>query len=483
MVELTESVAVGLLDDDKERLAHETTQLWTRAPIGFAGTIVNGLIAIGILRTVVDKRTRWGWFGALLVLTGIRYVQRRYFLDRVGGGRLNIARWKGIFDLGIGVCGFAWGSSAIFLYADSVPHQTFLAFVLGGMVAGATATFATNLTTFVAFSVPALAPLIIRFVGEGDELHIAMGGMVFLFGVLLTGTAQLVSTLSAESFATQSKAPRELEATPVPWLSRPEKTVDDAGEKLHRTVNRAVLHEQKHRSMTTLLTGIVQNFAKPVHVITESVRYSSDFSVLANRAPTPADLVFRIDSAVQDIYRSLQRLAELASQSESNREKTPIGEFVASAIYDWREAHGFTGKVQLKLHRVGEVTIDRREWRDSLAELLTNAREASVTTGGEIRVDVRQAHVDEIASERAFVHSPTSSEQYVAIAIADTGEGIPSEALERIFDPYFSSKSDTRGLGLPLVAAIARRHDAEITIDGGVGRGTTVTVYLPAVKR
>jgi CheY-like chemotaxis protein len=71
--------------------------------------------------------------------------------------------------------------------------------------------------------------------------------------------------------------------------------------------------------------------------------------------------------------------------------------------------------------------------------------------------------------------------QFVTIEVGDTGEGIPAELLPRIFEPFFTTKGVGRGtgLGLATVYAIVRRYDGVIEIDTAVGRGTTITVYLP----
>ncbi|MCU0600951.1 MAG: ATP-binding protein, partial [Desulfobacterales bacterium] len=73
---------------------------------------------------------------------------------------------------------------------------------------------------------------------------------------------------------------------------------------------------------------------------------------------------------------------------------------------------------------------------------------------------------------------------YVKVSISDQGNGIPSEILERIFDPYFSTKhrpsEKGRGLGLTIVYAIVKRHKGHIVFESRPKAGTTVIVYLPA---
>jgi len=75
---------------------------------------------------------------------------------------------------------------------------------------------------------------------------------------------------------------------------------------------------------------------------------------------------------------------------------------------------------------------------------------------------------------------PLRNGRYVVITIKDQGIGIPDEALPRIFDPYFTTKKDGKGLGLATVYSIVRNHDGHISVHSTPGVGTTFTIYLPA---
>lgn len=75
---------------------------------------------------------------------------------------------------------------------------------------------------------------------------------------------------------------------------------------------------------------------------------------------------------------------------------------------------------------------------------------------------------------------PLSPGMYVRISIADTGVGMPKEYLDKIFDPYFTTKQAGSGLGLTSSYSIAKKHDGYIAVESEVGLGTTFHIYLPA---
>jgi signal transduction histidine kinase len=74
--------------------------------------------------------------------------------------------------------------------------------------------------------------------------------------------------------------------------------------------------------------------------------------------------------------------------------------------------------------------------------------------------------------------------KYVKILVEDNGIGIPSENIEKIFDPYFTTRDKTNqkviGLGLTLCYSIIKKHDGHIAVESEIGTGTTFTLYLPA---
>jgi signal transduction histidine kinase len=81
--------------------------------------------------------------------------------------------------------------------------------------------------------------------------------------------------------------------------------------------------------------------------------------------------------------------------------------------------------------------------------------------------------------EKRITVRTAAADGELVLVIEDTGPGIPSETLARIFEPLFSTKSFGTGLGLPTVKQIVSQHGGTITVDSEVGQGAHVTVRLP----
>jgi signal transduction histidine kinase/ActR/RegA family two-component response regulator len=114
-----------------------------------------------------------------------------------------------------------------------------------------------------------------------------------------------------------------------------------------------------------------------------------------------------------------------------------------------------------------------------LMNLVVNARDA-MAQGGTVRVSTANATFDE-----TFVmsHPGSSAGEYVALAVEDTGNGIPADILAHVFEPFFTTKGPGKGtgLGLPTVYGIVKQSGGYVAIDTKAGVGTTITTYLPVI--
>jgi signal transduction histidine kinase/ActR/RegA family two-component response regulator len=121
--------------------------------------------------------------------------------------------------------------------------------------------------------------------------------------------------------------------------------------------------------------------------------------------------------------------------------------------------------------------IDIAQFDTAILNVVANAADA-MPQGGALALTTRNVTV-EPADVAAF--GDIRPGRYVAVALADTGVGMSAEAVSRAFDPFFTTKGigKASGLGLSHLYGFVTQSGGHVTLDSGLGRGTTVTIYLP----
>jgi CheY-like chemotaxis protein len=121
------------------------------------------------------------------------------------------------------------------------------------------------------------------------------------------------------------------------------------------------------------------------------------------------------------------------------------------------------------------VEIDEGQIAQVLNNLIINADQA-MPDGGILRVGAGTVEVTGADS------LPLKPGRYLRVTVADTGIGIPKEALPRIFDPFYTTKEKGSGLGLTTVYSVVRNHEGLVTVDSEPGVGTTFFLFLPVSR-
>jgi PAS domain S-box-containing protein len=120
------------------------------------------------------------------------------------------------------------------------------------------------------------------------------------------------------------------------------------------------------------------------------------------------------------------------------------------------------------------VDIDKGQISQVIQNIVLNASHA-MPEGGVVKVSC-----ENISTVEGKYFPLLSKRQYVRICIEDCGVGIPANIIEKIFDPYFSTKHEGSGLGLAICQSVINKHGGHITVDSSSGIGTTFSIYLPA---
>lgn len=129
----------------------------------------------------------------------------------------------------------------------------------------------------------------------------------------------------------------------------------------------------------------------------------------------------------------------------------------------------------------GMVMADPTQMHQIVMNLLTNAYHAVEPAAGGISVSLRETRV----GNPQFSEIGLEPGRYAVLSVSDTGCGIGKEFLDKIFEPYFTTKKEGKGtgLGLSVVYGIVKDHGGDIKVNSEVGKGTVFNVYLPLIAR
>ena len=131
--------------------------------------------------------------------------------------------------------------------------------------------------------------------------------------------------------------------------------------------------------------------------------------------------------------------------------------------------------------KCGKILIDPTQLHQVALNLITNAYHAVEPSGGKIHVSLSET---DHSAENGEADSAPAPGRYAKLTVTDTGCGITPENMEKIFEPYFTTKDQGKGtgLGLSVVYGIVKEYKGDITVSSAVGKGTTFDVFFPLLE-
>jgi signal transduction histidine kinase len=351
--------------------------------------------------------------------------------------------------------------------------QVLLAFVIGGMSTGAVPSLSSYWPAFLAFTVPALLPLLVRLFALGDTLGVTMGLLGSVYGAVLFAAARTTHRTIRRSLELrfENRGLIDRLSTLTTSLEQSNRTLEqrvaERSAELERQAE-ALEVARRREALGRLAGGVAHDFNNLLTV------------VIANASALVADrrLPEVARAELEEIQAASGRGAFLVRQLLAFSGKgrfEPRTVDLTSAVVD---ARLLLGRLVEEPHRLAlelgndalPVLLDPVQLQQVLVDLVMNARDA-MPTGGTISLGTRR--VDDSGAE--------ASRPCAELWVGDTGVGMDEDTLARAFDPFFTTKGERGGAGLGLASAqaIVDRSGGRVAFESEPGAGSRVTIRFP----
>jgi PAS domain S-box-containing protein len=232
---------------------------------------------------------------------------------------------------------------------------------------------------------------------------------------------------------------------------------------------------QKMEAVGQLTGGIAHDFNNILTVITGTVGILAD--AVADR-PQLAAITKMIDEAAERGASLTKHLLAFARKQPLQPREVDVNALILETEKLLQPTLGEQIEIApLLAADAWTALVDPGQLTTALLNLALNARDA-MPAGGKLALETNNVYLDE---GYANMHSEVTVGNYVMIAVSDTGSGIPAADLEKVLDPFFTTKEVGKGtgLGLSMVFGFVKQSNGHIKIYSEEGHGTTVKVYLP----
>ncbi len=232
----------------------------------------------------------------------------------------------------------------------------------------------------------------------------------------------------------------------------------------------ALIQAQRMEAFGQLTGGVAHDFNNLLTIITGNLELLGD----AGNQPAARTLLKRASDAADMGAALTKRLLTFARRRRLSPQVLDLNELVLGLMEILKRSIGEPITLTTMLAgNLWKTKVDASEVENAILNLAINARDA-MPHGGALIVETRNIAREALPFDGA-------GREFVILSVSDTGEGMPPEVLERAFEPFFSTKEPGRGtgLGLSTLYGFAEQSGGHATIESQLGKGTTVTLYLP----
>jgi len=264
----------------------------------------------------------------------------------------------------------------------------------------------------------------------------------------------------ARDFNNMVKEIRESHLAMTTWTEVLEEKVEERTKAL-KSIQDQLVQTEKLAGIGRLAAGVAHEINNPLTgILTNSSLMLED---LPDEDPRKDDLKVIVDETLR-CRKIVKGLLDFARQSPPQKQLVSLNGVIEDVITLVRNQANFRNiKISLQLDgTIPQIYADRDQIRQVVLNIVLNAADA-MPGGGEFHIR----------------SSGYADDGFIELSFRDTGEGIPRDVQEKLFEPFVTTKKSGTGLGLSIAYGIIERHKGKIAVDSTPGKGTTFRIILP----
>jgi PAS domain S-box-containing protein len=259
--------------------------------------------------------------------------------------------------------------------------------------------------------------------------------------------------------------------------------VRDISERLQakeekKKIETQLQQSQKMEAIGTLAGGIAHDFNNILSLIFGYTELAMGNLPEDSHARSDMNKLLQAGDRARDLVK---QILTFSRHTEQEQKPILIQPIVKEALKLLRATLPTTIEIRQNIATESMVLADPTQMHQVIMNLCTNAYHAMSEKGGVLDVSLTDIDLD---AEFTTKHLNTYPGPYLRLTVSDTGQGIEEKALDRIFEPYFTTKGQNggTGMGLAVVHGIVKSHGGIITVYSKPGKGSTFNVFLPRIE-
>ena len=246
----------------------------------------------------------------------------------------------------------------------------------------------------------------------------------------------------------------------------------------HKKLEAQLTQAQKMEAIGTLAGGIAHDFN---NILSAVIGYTEISLGQTEKGTLLQRNLGEVRKAGIRAKNLIQQILTFSRQADQEQKPIYIKLLAKEALKLLKASLPSTIEIRQRIQSNSTVLSDPTQIHQVLMNLCTNAGHAMREDGGILEVSLTDEELDADFTARQGEMTPGS---YIKLAVSDTGHGMPPDLLEKIFDPYFTTKEvgEGTGMGLSVVHGIVKNCGGTITVYSELGEGTTFNVFLPIIE-